>query len=127
MGFKVLNCLRMHGIKPLAVTDGNPRFWGKSWAEMSILSVTEAIERYGDHAGFLVTVYNPTNPFLEIFRQLHIAGCHLVFSLIPLRWKFHQEFLPFLRDDLPHKVLLTQERVWRGYEILLMILLAGSM
>jgi FkbM family methyltransferase len=117
MGLKVLHCLRMHGIEPLAVADGNPQSWGKSWAGMSILSLAEAVERYGDQAGFLVTIYNPTNSFLEISRQLHMAGCHLVFSLIPLRWKFHQEFLPYLRDDLPHKVLLKQERVLRGYDV----------
>jgi len=117
MGMKVLHCLRLHGIEPLAVVDGNPRFCGKSWAGLSILSLAEAVERYGNQAGFLITVYNPTNPFLEIYRQLHIAGCHLVFSLVPLRWKFHQEFLPFLRDDLPHKVLLEQERVFMGYDV----------
>ncbi len=116
MGLKVLNCLRSHGIEPLAVADGNSQLWGKSWAGFSILPLAVAVEKYGQEAGFLVTVYNPLQPFLEISQQLHKAGCRLVFSLIPLRWKFSQEFLPFLRDDLPHKVLLMQERVLRGFD-----------
>lgn len=117
MGLKILHCLRTHGIEPLGVADGNSQLWGKSWDGLPILSPADAVEKYGAHAGFLVTVYNPLQPFLQISRQLHNAGCRFVFSLIPLRWKFHQEFLPFLRDDLPDKVLLTRERVWQGYDV----------
>ena len=90
MGLQVLQCLHANGIEPLAAVDSNPLLWGKSLAGLPILSLTEAAEKFGGETGFLVTVYNPNNPFIEISQQIHNAGCQYVFSLVPLRWKFHQ-------------------------------------
>jgi FkbM family methyltransferase len=36
-------------------------------------------------------------------------------SVLPFRWKHHQTFLPFYRDDLPHKVLPQASAIRRAY------------
>ena len=118
MGGRVLHCLRQHGIEPLAATDSNARIWGNTFFGLPIFSPEEAITKYGQQAGFLITIYNPSQSVSAIIRGLRAYGCPWIFPLVPMRWKFHREFLPFLRDDLPHKVLLAKERVLKCYEIL---------
>jgi FkbM family methyltransferase len=48
---------------------------------------------------------------VETREQLRGLGCGRVFSVLPLRWKYHETFLPYYRDDLPHKVLPEAPRI----------------
>ena len=111
MGRRVLARLRQDGISPLAFADNQAANWGKTIDGLIVLPPDEAARRFGRDASFVVTIYNNSHSFLDTRRQLLALGCGNVVSLIPLRWKYHQTFLPYLRDDLPHKVLLQRSAI----------------
>jgi len=44
-------------------------------------------------------------------------GCDNVVSVLQLRWKYHETFLPCFRDDLPHKVLLQGDSIQEAFRL----------
>jgi FkbM family methyltransferase len=117
MGRQVLACLRQDGIEPLAFSDNNSGQWGKTIDGLDILPPKEAALRYGSNAAFVVTIYNNRHSFPDTRNQLTALGCKKVISVISLRWKYHERFLPYYRDDLPYKVLLQGQPIREAFEI----------
>jgi FkbM family methyltransferase len=111
MGRRILARLRQDGIEPLAFTDNQSAQWGKTVDGLSVLPPEEAAARYGGDAVFIVTIYNNAHSFPDTRNQLSRLGCMKIVSVIPFRWKYHESFLPYYRDDLPHKVLLQAEAI----------------
>lgn len=105
MGRQVLTRLRQEGIEPLAFADNSKANWGRVLNEVQVLSPEAAVAKYGRDALFIVTICNRDHDFRETRAQLKAMGSLQVESVIPLRWRYHETFLPFYHDDLPHKVL----------------------
>ena len=117
MGRRVLARVRQDGIAPLAFADNQASNWGKTIDGLSVLRPDEAVFCYGREATFVVTIYNNSHSYLDTRRQLLALGCDNVVSLVPLRWKYHEEFLPYFRDDLPHKVLLQGSAIREAFAL----------
>jgi len=115
MGRRILARLRQDGIEPLTFADNQRSQWGKNIDGLDVLAPEEAAARYGHDAVFIVTIYNNSHSFPETRSQLSGLGCFKTVSVIPLRWKYHETFLPYFRDDLPHKVLLQKEAINAAY------------
>lgn len=117
MGRRVLARLRQDGIDPIAFTDNRPEQWGQTIDGLDIITPSEAAARYGRDALFVVTIYNNQHNFPETSSQLAQLGCRYVSSVLPLRWKYSDTFLPYFRDDLPHKVLLQRDAIRDAYAL----------
>ena len=117
VGRRVLARLRDDGIEPFAFSDNRPAVWGTTIDRLAVLSPEEVAHRHGRNAAFIVTIYNHQHSFLETREQLEALGCAKVLSVVPLRWKYHDTFLPYFRDDLPHKVLRQAEAIRRAYAL----------
>ena len=42
---------------------------------------------------------------METFKQLKALGCEHVVPVSQFRWKYHEEFLPFFFEDVPHQIV----------------------
>lgn len=117
MGRRVLARLRQDGIEPLAFSDNQSSQWGEAIDGLDILAPRDAVARFGSDAVFVVTIYNNRHSFPDTRTQLLNLGCRKVISIIPLRWKYWESFLPYFRDDLPHKVLLEADAIHRAFSL----------
>lgn len=117
MGRRVLARLRQDGIEPLAFSDNRESNWGKTLDGLPVLSPDEATRRHGRDAAFIVTIYNHNHSFSDTRTQLTALGCAKVVSVVLLRWKYQEAFLPYFRDDLPHKVLLQATEIREAFRL----------
>jgi FkbM family methyltransferase len=111
LGTKALRCLRSVRVEPLAFVDNNEARWGTSIAGVPILSPSEAVEKYGRSALFVVTIWSLGHSFRQTQEQLRELGCSHVASSSALRWKFAEQMLPDFCQDLPHKVYEQADEV----------------
>ena len=118
LGQRALSELRGIGVEPLCLSDNNQKRWGSSVEGCPVVSPTEAAERYGADALFVVTIWNAAHWYVETLAQLQALGCRYITSYPPLYWRFSKTFLPFLLNDFPHKVyeeasqVLAAEKLW---------------
>jgi FkbM family methyltransferase len=113
LGRRALAELRGIGIEPLCISDNDPRRWNSSVDACPVLPPAEAAKRYGADALFIVTIWNAAHWFSETLAQLQSLGCKFVSSYSPVYWRFASTFLPFLLNDLPHKVYQDAKNVLR--------------
>lgn len=124
LGKRTLKELRGIGIQPLAFSDNSRERWGSTIDGCPILPPAEAAARYGADALFIVTIWNAAHWFVETLKQLRSLGCKHVSSYSPVYWRFSETFLPFLLNDLPHKVyedaqrVLEAEKLWTDQDSL---------
>ena len=116
-GRRILARLREDGIEPLAFADNGRSRWGSTIDGLPVLSPAEAAARYGRTAAFIVTIYNRDHSFPDTRKQLLTLGCVKVISVIPVRWKYHETFLPHFRDDLPFNVLQDAESIREAHTL----------
>jgi FkbM family methyltransferase len=114
LGGRALAELRGIGIDPLCISDNNPHRWNSSVNACPVLPPTEAAKRYGADALFIVTIWNAAHWFPETLAQLQGLGCRFISSYSPVYWRFAAAFLPFLLNDLPHKVYQDAQNVLRA-------------
>ncbi len=111
LGRKALRCLRSVGTEPLAFADNNQACWGSRIDGLSVLSPSEAAEKFGRSSLFVVTIWSLGHSFRQSQEQLSRLGCSHVTSSSELRWKFAGELLPDFCQDLPHKVYEQADEV----------------
>jgi FkbM family methyltransferase len=99
LGKGVLAGLRKAGVEPLAFADNNRDRWQQQLMGLTVLSPTEAVERYGKTACFVVTIYQGS----AVRRQLASLGCQRVVACAPLLWKYADIFIPQCGLELPHR------------------------
>src|SRR5262245_6415495 len=116
-GRRILARLREDGIEPLAFSDNQSEQWGKTVDGLQVLSPNGAAASYGDNAVFVVTIYNNQHTFPDTREQLSVLGCVKVVSVIPVRWKYHETFLPHYRDDLPQRILPQGDAIRAAYAL----------
>jgi FkbM family methyltransferase len=114
LGRSILEGLRKAGVNPLAFADNNPNLWG-SWVDgLAILPPQESADRYGDRAGFVVTIYNGSSART----QLQGLGCRKVLPFVPLLWKYFDVFIPHCGIDLPDRIAEQGVQIEECYSIL---------
>ncbi len=99
LGKSVLAGLRKAGVEPLAFADNNRDRWHQQVMGLPVLSPAEAVERYGQTACFVVTIYQGSS----VRRQLASLGCQRVVACAPLLWKYADIFVPQCGLELPHR------------------------
>jgi FkbM family methyltransferase len=114
LGRRALAELRSINIEPLCFSDNNQERWGSAIDNCPVLPPTEAVERFGRDASFIVTIWNANHWFPETLAQLRGLGCSQVSCYSPVYWRFRSSFLPFLLNDLPHKVYEESENVLKA-------------
>jgi FkbM family methyltransferase len=105
IGRRVLAVLRSKGITPLAFADNCRGKWGTAIDGVPVLSPSEAVQRHGSHAAFIVTVWSNMHCFLDIKRQLLELKCRCVVPFPALAWKYAGDFLPYYQLNLPHNII----------------------
>jgi FkbM family methyltransferase len=99
LGKAVLAGLRKAGVEPLAFADNNRDRWRQPVMGLPVLSPAEAVERYGQSACFVVTIYQGS----AVRSQLASLGCKRVVACAPLLWKYADIFIPQCGLELPHR------------------------
>ena len=99
LGKSVLAGLRKAGVEPLAFADNSRDLWHRQVMGLPVLSPTEAAERHGKTACFVVTIYQGSS----VRRQLASLGCQRVVACAPLLWKYADIFIPQCSLELPHR------------------------
>jgi FkbM family methyltransferase len=111
LGRKALRCLRSVGIEPLAFADNSQAIWGTTTEGVPVMSPSEAAEKFGRSALFVVTIWSLGHSFRQTQEQLSLWGCSHVVGSSALRWKFSEELLPDFCQDLPHKLYEQADEV----------------
>src|SRR3954453_18884203 len=106
IGYRTACGLQSLGIQPLAFADHVPALWGKEMANTVILSAEEAVARFRNTAGFVVTLpsNNGRSSLRDCVQFLKDVGCARACSFGPLYWKYADRFLPYNWVDSPHCV-----------------------
>ena len=118
LGRKTLAGLRSLGIQPLAFSDGNAALWGTNIDGVAVLPPSDAVERFGETAAFVITIWGGAPEPLAIRKRvLEDLGARKVLSFGYLFWKYPATFLPHYAFDLPHHVLHQREAVARAFAL----------
>lgn len=116
LGRQMHRALRDAGITPVAFADGAPAT--DEVDGLPLLSLADAAARHGDDATFVVTVFNPSYPFLDGRAALESAGCRHVLPWLPLGWKLGDRLLPQYAAGRPEIVLSAADDVRRAFALL---------
>jgi len=113
LGRKTLAGLRRLGIEPLAFADNNPSLWGKDINGVQVLSLQNAVKKFGQSAAFVITIWKgeSTDRMSERRQQLLNPNCPKVIPFSYLYWKYPEVFLPHYAFDMPHKVYQQADEV----------------
>jgi FkbM family methyltransferase len=110
----ILERLRKAGVEPLCLSDNNPARWGSRVNGVEVLSPSDAIERFGQTAVFIVSIYNGS----AARRQLREMGCSQVLPATLLFWKYPDTFMPELGIDVPEHLLEDAELIRECFALL---------
>jgi FkbM family methyltransferase len=117
LGRRILAGLRRLNVEPLAFADNNPALWETCVEGLPALSPQEAARRFGEHAVFVVTIWNAQgrHRLAQTRTQLESLGCRTVVSFAALFWRNPETFLPYYALDLPQKILPQAEEIRATY------------
>jgi FkbM family methyltransferase len=113
-GQLVLERLRSVGVEPCCFSDNNRSVWDKQVNGVEVLSPTAAVERFGQTASFVVTIFNGS----AARKQLTEMGCERVLPITPLFWKYPKQFMPDLGIGEPERIVEEQEQIRQCFAIL---------
>jgi FkbM family methyltransferase len=119
LGRRALPGLRASGIEPLAFTDNNPALWGQSVEGVTVVSPSDAAQRYGETATFIVTIWGALSRdrMRDRLAQLRAIGCMHVEPFSTLFWARPDGLLPHYGADLPHRVLERSNAVRSTFDL----------
>ena len=100
LGCHTAQRLTARGLRPLAFADNSPALVGKQIEGLPVFPVPQALERFGDAAVFVVTIFNRT----AITEQLTSLGCRRVVPYALLFAKYPHTFVPYWCLDRPEKL-----------------------
>lgn len=117
LGRRTLAGLRRAGIEPLAFADSSLALQGEVVDKKTVFAPAAAVEKFGAHATFVVTVWSPIRElaFAEVARKLRGLEVCRVVPFVPLFWRHASEFLPYNSIDLPHKLYDNGDAVREAY------------
>ena len=114
LGRWVLGRLRNSGVEPVCFTDNNQAKWGSQVRGIEVLSPSDAVQRYGQTACFVVTIYNGS----AARAQLRKMGCSRVLHASLVFWKYPDVFMPDLGIDVPERLLEQAEQICQCFSLL---------
>ena len=119
LGRRTLAGLRRVGLEPLAFADNNEALWGRAVDGVQVLSLPEAVERFGARAAFVVTIWRGEGHthMGEWVRHLETLGCPRAIPFAFLYWKYPDTFLPHYSMGLPHQVLEARDDVLAAFRL----------
>jgi FkbM family methyltransferase len=119
LGRRTLAGLRRHGITPLAFADNNPARWGSTIDGIAIMPPEEAVQRFGESAAFVVTVWGAfgKDRMADRLGQYRRLGARSVVSFVPLYWKFPDGLAPHYGFDLPHNLHHQASEVRAAFDL----------
>jgi FkbM family methyltransferase len=110
----VLGRLRRAGVEPCCFSDNNPARWGSHLHGVEVLSPSDAVQRFGQNACFVVTIYNGSSAR----KQLREMGCRQVLAAPLLFWKYLGEFMPDLGIDAPERLVEQAGQIRQCFALL---------
>jgi len=120
LGRRVLYGLRENGIDPLAFCDSNAALTGKKIEGVPVLSLHDAIARFGRSAVFVVCIWHPDaiSGVRQILDTLSEIGAISVLPFSLLFWKFSNTFMPYYYWDLPSNYLYRSDHFRTAFGML---------
>jgi len=112
LGRIALAGLRGAGVEPLAFADNHPLRWGTALDGLPVLSLAEAIDRFGDRVPVVVTIYTGA----EVEGKLRRLGLR-VLTFPQLALMHPQALLPWLALDLPSRMCDQAARVRQAFSL----------
>lgn len=114
LGQITLARLRRAGVEPCCFSDNKAALWGTDLHGLKVLSPADAVQRFGQEACFVVTIYNGSVARL----QLQNAGCASIVPAPVIFWKYPEQCLPDLGIDTPQQLVEQQAQIRQCYSIL---------
>ena len=115
LGKKLLRALRQDGIEPVAFIDNS--LAGRVVEGVSVLTPSEAAQRWGSTATFVVSIWASwADTMREQVQSLRDLGCETVISFIPLLWKY-PAILPHVQIDLPSHICEQKNKVLSAFNL----------
>ena len=107
--------LRSLGRPPIAFADRNASRTSAPIDGVPVLSLTEAVARFGTNAVFVVSIWNAQtdHQYPATRDELRRLGVRHVAPALALFWKHPETFLPYFCMDVPERVLAAQEDIRR--------------
>jgi FkbM family methyltransferase len=109
-----LKRLRRALVEPICFSDNNQSKWGTKINGVEVLSPSDAVERFGSTAVFVVTIYNGS----AARNQLRQMNCKRVISAATLFWKYPSEFMPDLGIDTPELLVEQEAQIRQCFDLL---------
>jgi len=113
-GQLVVERLRNAGVEPCCFADNNRNIWDKQLNGLDVLSPAAAVDRFGQTASFVVTIFNGSSAR----KQLTQMGCRRVLPITPLFWKYPQQFMPDLGIGEPERIVEEPDQIRQCFAIL---------
>jgi len=112
LGRRTIERARAVGLEPLAFCDNNAALWGCEIEGLPVLSLPQAVAKFGKHAAFVITIWggNPTDRMVDREHQLREAGCRTVLHFGLLYWRYPALF-PHYAANSAHLVLQQTDQV----------------
>jgi len=94
------------GVRPVAFCDNNAALWGGEIDGVPVLSVAQAVAKYGSEAAFVITIWGglATDRMTDRERLLRDLGCRHVLHFGALYWRYPALF-PHYAANAAHLVL----------------------
>jgi FkbM family methyltransferase len=112
LGRYTLAGLRRAGAPPVAFADNDRRRWGTQVEGLPVLSATDARERFGPRAVFVVTIYTGA----RVRQDLRRLGLR-VLPFAHLALKYPGVLLPHNCVDWPHQACAQADEIRRGLDV----------
>jgi len=106
LGCTILQGLRKSEVEPLGFVDNNPRRWGTSVDSVSVMSLAQAIDRFGHDVPIVVAIY--TGASLQA--QLRASGFDAI-AYPQLALAFPDTLLPWNALELPSRMVQHRARI----------------
>lgn len=114
LGATALAGLRRVGVEPAAWADDTPEKLGRVIQGLAVMTPSMAVERFGEHLVFVVTIMNPKLRFLDARQRLKQLTDRPVLSFLQLAWQYPETFLPYYQFELPQQLLAKATDIQRA-------------
>ncbi|HTL46257.1 MAG TPA: FkbM family methyltransferase [Vicinamibacterales bacterium] len=98
----------------VAFADNNRALQGRSFNGLSVMSPEEAIAEHGEHAYFVVGIFNASAPS----EQLRRLGCQRVMPYSVFYWQFRHSMQDAPGIEVPDQIVHRADEVRAGYDCL---------
>lgn len=117
LGATTLAGLHRVGVEPVAWADDTPEKLGLVIQGLPVMTPAMAVDRFGEHLVFVVTIMNPKLRFLDARQKLKKLTDRPVLSFLQLAWLYPETFLPYYQFELPQQLLAKATDIHRALSL----------